>query len=454
MIPATPAPARLNLAARTRFALGDFAFNLYWQSLTLFLLYYYTDVIGLAVADAALVYMAGSIWDGLVDLAVGLLADRARVGRGGLRRFMLVGAVPLGLNFVLLYAPLPPGDGRLALILVAHLSFRTVYAVVNVPYSALTARVTDDSRDRASIAGLRMIFGTLAAVVVALGMQPIAARTGGGPDRPGGYVLAAVLFAAVGSAILIPVALGIREHPSFSGERRRQRLLAAARALAANRAFVTLVLAMVLSVLGVTILNKLILYYFKYNLGHEAAGRAALAKMSVAGGIAIPVWMTIGRRLGGRLVWLASTVLGLAAVGGFAIMPAAGAGATEALLIAVQIGTIGTTYAFWALLPDTIEFGERATGIRIEATTFGVAALAQKIAIGGAAGLFGIVFDEIGYRANVTQSAGTLAGMRAMLIVAPAAGFALSAAVILLNPLRRGTHAQIVAELRGSARAS
>jgi len=42
---AAPARARLLL-----FAFGDFAFNLYWQSIMLFLLFYYTEALGLPVA--------------------------------------------------------------------------------------------------------------------------------------------------------------------------------------------------------------------------------------------------------------------------------------------------------------------------------------------------------------------------------------------------------------------
>ena len=35
------------------FAFGDFAFNLYWQSIMLFLLFYYTDAINLSIEVAA-----------------------------------------------------------------------------------------------------------------------------------------------------------------------------------------------------------------------------------------------------------------------------------------------------------------------------------------------------------------------------------------------------------------
>ena len=64
------------------FASGDFAFNLYWQSLSLYLLFYYTDAVGLSPAAAGLIYMIASIWDGLIDPLIGMLADRTRTRWG------------------------------------------------------------------------------------------------------------------------------------------------------------------------------------------------------------------------------------------------------------------------------------------------------------------------------------------------------------------------------------
>ena len=61
---AAPAKARLLL-----FAFGDFAFNLYWQSLMLYLLFYYTEALDLPVATAAAIYTAASIWDGIANFA-------------------------------------------------------------------------------------------------------------------------------------------------------------------------------------------------------------------------------------------------------------------------------------------------------------------------------------------------------------------------------------------------
>src|ERR1044071_7371634 len=66
-------PSKLRLLL---FASGDFAFNLYWQSIMLFLLFYYTDALVLPIGVAATTYMIASIWDGMANFVTGMLVDR------------------------------------------------------------------------------------------------------------------------------------------------------------------------------------------------------------------------------------------------------------------------------------------------------------------------------------------------------------------------------------------
>ncbi len=437
----------LSRCARVRFAVGDFAFNLLWQSVSIYLLYYYTDVLGMGVEAAALLYMAASVWDGLADVVVGGLLDR--LGGAGIpyRCWLVAGTVPLGLAFVLVYAaPLMSGGRSVAVLLAAQLAFRTLYAATNVPYVALTSRITEDSSDRASIAGLRMGFGTLAAAIVAFGTGPIGHLTSGHVDNARGFLAVAVLLAAVATAALLPVALALRERvPRMNA--RRGFALALWRGLIRNDALLSLNAAMAASVVAMTVTTKITLYYFKYALGNAGAGQQALGLLGLVGGLAIPAWMRLGRRVGGRHVFVASCALALLAIVAYATVSSESPGIAQAFLCAMQVAFVGINFAFWSLLPDTIEYGERATGLRMEGTTFGVAALLQKLALAAATGVFGVALGAIGYRANVAQTPATLAGMRLILLALPAAALIVSAACIAANPLRRGTHARIVAQL-------
>ena len=200
-----PTKARLLL-----FSFGDFAFNLFWQSIMLFLLFYYTDALDLPIGVAATTYMVASIWDGIANFVAGILVDRKH-DRFRYGPLLVAGAVPLGLTFVLTYLPpVASGAWAVATVFIAHLLFRTAYAGVNVPYLAMTARVSADPGDRAFVAGMRMLFGTAAAVTVALATVPVG-RWLTGSSAAHSYFGAAVLFAAIATVILMLVGITYRE---------------------------------------------------------------------------------------------------------------------------------------------------------------------------------------------------------------------------------------------------
>lgn len=419
------------------FAVGDFAFNLYWQSAMLYLLFYYTDALGIAVETATTIYLVASVWDGLVSFGVGALVDR-RASARGYRLALVAGAVPLGLAFVAAYAPPPiAGGAATAFVAAGHLLFRTAYALVNIPYLAMSARVSTDSRDRSFVAGLRMLAGTAAAVVVALGTIPLGSalmQVAGGQRA---FLGAALTFACVASVILVVVGWTFRDALGTDREPPSPLPVLASLGIAArNRAFITLSGAMMAMIVATTVLNKSVLYYFKYAVRDQTAGQLALASMMAASAAAVPVWMLVCRAIGVRRLWFVAVALCSLTLVVFALADLRSAGAVQLFLIAMQAATVGLHFAFWAMLPDTVDYGQHTTGVRIEGTLFGLTALLQRVAIGLATALIGASFGEAGYIANIDQTPATLAMMRTTIALVPLACFALSGVLMAFNPLR------------------
>ena len=63
----TPTHARLSMPRRVGFGFGDFGFNIYYTGLNLFLLYYYTDVLGIRPALGGLIFAIPLVWDAVTD---------------------------------------------------------------------------------------------------------------------------------------------------------------------------------------------------------------------------------------------------------------------------------------------------------------------------------------------------------------------------------------------------
>jgi GPH family glycoside/pentoside/hexuronide:cation symporter len=122
----------------------------------------------------------------------------------------------------------------------------------------------------------------------------------------------------------------------------------------------------------------------------------------------------------------------------------------DVFLIYMQTATAGLSFAYWGILPDTVEYGQWKTGVRAEAFIFGLALLFQKVALGLGAGLFGLALGAVGYRANHVQTTETLLGLKTIMVALPLLGVGICAVAMSFNPLKRGVHEEIVAELAAS----
>ena len=147
---------------RIGYGIGDYAICLYWSGVSLYLFYFYTDVVGISPSMAGLIYGLGIAWDALTDPYMGFIAERTRTKMGSYRPYIYYGSVPLALSFILLLW-VPPFEGMSLLIflLIANLFHRTCFTIVSVPYSSLTARITDDSDERTKLTTARMLFAQL-----------------------------------------------------------------------------------------------------------------------------------------------------------------------------------------------------------------------------------------------------------------------------------------------------
>jgi GPH family glycoside/pentoside/hexuronide:cation symporter len=147
--------------------------------------------------------------------------------------------------------------------------------------------------------------------------------------------------------------------------------------------------------------------------------------------------MLLGRAVGLRALWLIAAGLGMAGLVIFSAVQFDGARTMQFFLVGMQVMIVGLNFVFWAMLPNTIEYGERATGLHVEGAVFGMAALLQRIAIGIATAILGWSFESGGYVANVRQTAAMLERMRETVAFSPRIFLGLSCVAMMFNPLCR-----------------
>lgn len=93
-------------------------------------------------------------------------------------------------------------------------------------------------------------------------------------------------------------------------------------------------------------------------------------------------------------------------------------------------GTAFVNSLNWALVPDTVDYGEWKTGIRAEGSVYTGYTFSRKISAALAGFLPGIMLTQIGYIPNITQSDATLLGLRQLIFLWPC-GLAIIAAITM-----------------------
>jgi GPH family glycoside/pentoside/hexuronide:cation symporter len=435
-----PVSGRLSFGRRLGYGVGDGAFNLFFTTAGLYLLFYYTDVLGLPPATAGWVFAGALIWDAIFDPLMGYVSSRTRTRWGSYRPYLLFGAVPLAASWALIFYPTGLAGTSLVIFAVAaHVLFRTLYAVVSMPFLAMSAVLTRDSSERGALAGIRMISGAACGLLAAILTLKLSASLGGGQQ---GFFWTAVIYGVLATAILFVVFASTREvTPAADDHRPRGREMV--RMLAGNRAFWIVSAAMLLGAIGSTFFQKTLPYFLKYRMGREDLISPALGLLALSVIVSIPLWNWVSKRTSKRTMWLIGSLVGLVGSGMLWALPPSPPSILMAL-VPVGFGAGASYLGFWGMMPDTVEYGEWRSGVRAEGAIFGLVSLIQKASLGLAAAALGEVLSAIGYRANAVQSPVTLAAMRTIMIGLPALLLVAAAAAIAFYPLDQKTHGRIV----------
>lgn len=76
---------KLPLREKVGYGFGDLASVLFWQTIMVYLLFFYTDVFGLAAAAAGTMIAISRVLDAFFDVGIGITADRTNTRWGKFR---------------------------------------------------------------------------------------------------------------------------------------------------------------------------------------------------------------------------------------------------------------------------------------------------------------------------------------------------------------------------------
>lgn len=451
------APAPIKTGAKLGWAAGDFGFNIFWQALNLLMMPFYTDVLGLDSRLAGTVFLIASLWDGFADTIIAAIADRTRTRWGSYRPYLIFASPVLVVSFMIAFLTPDWDQGGLFLYaLLSQIFLRTAYSVVSIPYSSLSARISQDANERASMAGWRMFFAFSGGAVVTFMMPRLVDMLGDRADNTT-YVIAAGLVGVISlpffwltfATTSEPDRLAEANPQGFSLAATGEDLRAALNMARHNGPLMRIFGCIIVSSLAFTMTNKCLVYYVTYYLNRPDLVPLLVPFALVMNLLFASFWAWVAQVTSKRRSWLIANAVSAVAYTAFFLSPSRDPMVAAFFIGAISAANVAYQVLFWAMLPDTVEYNEWKTGQRHDAKVFGFASFAKQLALGLNGALLGLMLAWIGYVPNQVQSEATLWGLKAVMALIPLTGVALSAILIWGYPLDQARHRSLVDDMAG-----
>jgi GPH family glycoside/pentoside/hexuronide:cation symporter len=156
------------------YGLGDAASSMYWKLFGMYLLFFYTDIFGIPAAVVGTMFLITRLGNAAFDPFVGILGDRTNTRWGKFRPYLLWMALPVGIIAVLTFTtPDMSLGGKIVYAYVTYALMMVLYSLINVPYAALMGVMTDDGKQRITLATYRFIFAFGGSFLVLILFQPL-----------------------------------------------------------------------------------------------------------------------------------------------------------------------------------------------------------------------------------------------------------------------------------------
>lgn len=167
------------LGEKICYGFGDLGSCLFWQTITIYLSFFYTDVFGLTPAVAGTMFLVSRIFDAIFDVVVGMSADRTNTRWGKYRPFIIFGALPLAVAAVAAFTtPSFGGIGKIVYAYVTFILFMCLYSTVNIPYTSLLGVISDNANDRTQASSFKFVGAYLGGIIVSATALPLASYFG------------------------------------------------------------------------------------------------------------------------------------------------------------------------------------------------------------------------------------------------------------------------------------
>ncbi|TDX12282.1 MFS transporter [Flavobacterium sp. S87F.05.LMB.W.Kidney.N] len=440
---------KISLKEKIGYGLGDAASSMFWKIFSMYLLFFYTDVFGLAPAIVGTMFLITRIWDSCFDPIVGILADRTKSKWGKFRPYLLWVAIPFAVIGVLtFYTPDFDEKGKIIYAYVTYSLMMMIYSLINVPYASLLGVMSSDRKERNTLSSYRMVFAFGGSLLALWLIEPLVNYFGGNLNSKIGWLTTIAVFGLITTIFFWACFAFTKERVQPIGDEQNN-LKEDLKDLLKNRPWWILLGAGIGALVFNSIRDGAAVYYFKYYVSssinfdfslfgtdfHMTPTSIYLVLGQAANIIGVIAATPIANRIGKKKTFFGA--MALAAILSlifylfgkediFLIM-------IFQVLISICAGCIFPL--IWSMYADSADYSEWKQGRRATGLVFSASSMSQKFGwtIGGAGA--GWLLGYYGFQANVEQTATAQNGIQLMLSILPAIAAGISVAFIAFYPL-------------------
>lgn len=422
---------KLSHVQRIGFGSGDLAQNLIYQTVSMYLLIFYTNVFGISAAAAGVMFLVVRIVDVIWDPIVGAFVDKRNPKMGKYRSYLVLGGIPLtGFAILCFWNGF---SGSLVYAYVTYVGLSMLYTLINVPYGALNASLTRDTDEITKLTSVRMFMANLGGLAVGYGVPLVVqyfSPDGKINSRESGeaWFMTMTIYAIIGLALLLFCYTQTKERVVMD-EKDTEKVQVSDLwvEFKHNGPLRVLAFFFITAFAMMAIGNSAGSYYMIYNVQAPEMLPYFMALGSIPAFIFMPLVPAIKRAIGKKqmfYVFLTIAIGGMIMLYVISVIPAL---KTQIWLVLVaqfvkSTGVIVATGYMWALVPEVISYGEHTTGKRISGIVNALTGIFYKagMALGGV--VPGLVLTYVGFDKDntLTQSAFAEQGILWLVAIIPA----------------------------------